>query len=154
MTALIGPAAFAAQAVAPGVIPTTGPGPASRLGGPAPNTPGAELVDLLRSTSRKWSAATVGAQNSAALALASDTAVIGIGGFSGSDPAPTLDEFKGHVAAREVRWFVDGGPGPGTDAAPGAGSDGTTEIVTWVRENFEPTTVGDHTVYDLDADSP
>lgn len=132
LTALAGPAAFTARAVAEG----------DQGGGTAPNAPSAELVDLLRSTSRKWSAATVGARNSAALALASDTSVMGIGGFSGRDPAPTLEEFQDHVTAREVRWFVDGETGSGT------------EIVTWVRENFEPTVVGDRTVYDLDPPVP
>jgi 4-amino-4-deoxy-L-arabinose transferase-like glycosyltransferase len=165
VTALTAPAALAAQTVTeggdrggmPGMIATAAPD-----GGPASNTPGVELVDLLRSTSRKWSAATVGAQNSAALALASDTAVMGIGGFSGSDPAPTLEQFQGHVAAREVRWFVDGGiglengAGAGTPPAQPAGGaqqpgpDRNSEIVTWVQQNFESSTVGDHTVYDLD----
>jgi hypothetical protein len=95
-------------------------------------------VGLLRSAGTRWSAATVGAQSSAALALASDTAVLGIGGFSGGDPAPTLEEFRAFVDAGEVRWFVDGGMGPRT-----------SEIASWVQQNFVPTTVGDRTVHDL-----
>jgi 4-amino-4-deoxy-L-arabinose transferase-like glycosyltransferase len=139
LTALAAPAAFAARAVAEG-----GQGRLPGVG-PAPSTPDAQLVAMLRSTSRRWSAATVGAQGSAALALASDTAVMGIGGFSGGDPAPTFEEFRAHVAAREVRWFVDDGAG-----APQSGPDRNSEIVSWVRENFESTTVGGRTVYDLD----
>jgi 4-amino-4-deoxy-L-arabinose transferase-like glycosyltransferase len=129
LTALTGPAAFAARAVHEDGVST-------------PNAPSPELVAMLRSTSRKWSAATVGAQDSAALALASNTAVMGIGGFTGRDPAPTLEEFQDHVTAREVRWFVDGA------------TDTGTEIVTWVRENFDATAVGDRTVYDLDPPLP
>ncbi len=164
LTALTGPAAYAVQTVAEGGrggMPGMGPMPPGPGGprqvGPGPNTPDAELVDLLRSTGRTWSAATVGAQSGAALALASDTTVMGIGGFSGGDPAPTLEEFQALVAAREVRWFVDGGTGPGPGAPPGpAPGDGPQQrgpgraITTWVQQNFLSTTVGDHTVYDLD----
>ncbi len=139
LTALAAPAAFAARAVAEGGQGRT------PVVDPAPNTPDAQLVAMLRSTSRRWSAATIGARSSAALTLASDTAVMGIGGFSGGDPAPTLEEFRAHVAAREVRWFVDDGAG-----AQQSGPDSNSEIVSWVRENFESTTVGGRTVYDLD----
>jgi hypothetical protein len=104
---------------------------------------------MLRATNRKWSAATVGAQDSAALALASDTMVMGIGGFSGRDPAPTLEEFRDHVSAGEVRWFVDDGPG-----AQQSGPDRNSEIVSWVREKFESTTVSGRTVYDLNPPLP
>ncbi|OLT05782.1 hypothetical protein BJF90_02155 [Pseudonocardia sp. CNS-004] len=99
------------------------------------SAPGPELTDVLRSTGRTWSAATVGTQQSAALGLASDTTVIGIGGASGNDPAPTLERFQAIVEAGEVRWFVDTG--------------GESEILAWVRQNFEPSTVGGHTVYDF-----
>jgi len=140
-TVLTGPAALAAPAVAEG-----GPGAApGAIGagedGPAP--PDAALVELLRSTSRKWSASTVGAEDAAVLALASGTSVLGIGGRDGLDPAPTLEEFQDHVAEREVRWFVDGGP-----------PDRVPEIAAWVRENFAPISVGGRTVYDLDPESP
>jgi 4-amino-4-deoxy-L-arabinose transferase-like glycosyltransferase len=143
LTTLAAPAAFGARAVAEagqGRIPGVGQ---------APNTPGAPLVAMLRSTNRRWSAATVGAQDSAALALASGTTVMGIGGFSGRDPAPTLEEFQDHVAAREVRWFVDDGA-----EAQQSGPDRDSEIVSWVREKFESTTIVGRTVYDLDPPLP
>ncbi len=141
LTALAAPAAFAARAVAgQGTLPGVSQ---------EPSIPGAQLVAMLRATNRKWSAATVGAQDSAALALASDTMVMGIGGFSGRDPAPTLEEFRDHVAAGEVRWFVDDGPG-----AQQSGPDRNSEIVSWVREKFESTTVSGRTVYDLNPPLP
>jgi hypothetical protein len=74
---------------------------------------------------------------------------MGIGGFSGRDPAPTLEEFRDHVAAGEVRWFVDDGPG-----AQQSGPDRNSEIVSWVREKFESTTVSGRTVYDLNPPLP
>jgi hypothetical protein len=99
-----------------------------------------ELVAMLQSAGTKWSAATISASNGANLALASDTDVMGIGGFMGGDPAPTLEEFQKLVGAGEVHYFIGGdGRGPG----------GNSEIATWVKENFTSTTVGGWTVYDL-----
>ncbi|MCU1660175.1 MAG: glycosyl transferase family 39, partial [Pseudonocardia sp.] len=89
----------------------------------------------------KWSAATIGAQGSAALALASNTTVMGIGGFSGSDPAPTLQGFQALVAAGQVHYFVAGGFG-----GPGGGN---SPIAAWVGQSFTSTTIGGATVYDL-----
>ena len=57
------------------------------------------LVTLLKNAGTTWSAATIGSQSAAPLELQSGTAVIAIGGFSGSDNAPTLAQFKALVAA-------------------------------------------------------
>jgi 4-amino-4-deoxy-L-arabinose transferase-like glycosyltransferase len=93
----------------------------------------AELAALLQSTRTTWAAATVTTSEAAGLELASGRPVMGIGGFTGSDPAPTLDRFKKYVAEGKVRWFVtsrgNGGggmpggfnPSAGT-GEPGAGS--------------------------------
>jgi 4-amino-4-deoxy-L-arabinose transferase-like glycosyltransferase len=116
--------------------PGAGPGGAMGSRGDADDP---AFVALLQSAGTKWSAATTSASNSAALALASDTDVMGIGGFNGGDPAPTLEQFQALVAAGEVRYFVGGGGGPG----------GNSEIATWVQETFPSTTVGGWTVYDL-----
>jgi hypothetical protein len=113
-----------------------------RFGGPE-NASDPELVALLRSAGTKWAAATTSASASATLALASDTDVMGNGGFNGGDPAPTLERFQELVAAGEVHYFVAGG-GPG-----GGGPGGRSEIAAWVEQNFTPTDVGGRTVYDL-----
>ncbi|HVH25087.1 MAG TPA: glycosyltransferase family 39 protein [Pseudonocardia sp.] len=98
-------------------------------GGPGENeSVDPALVTLLQQAGTTWSAATVSGMGGASLALASDTTVMSIGGFSGSDPAPTLAQFQAYVAAGEVRYFVvGGGPGGGgpTDG-PGAGPEGGT----------------------------
>ncbi|GAA5109882.1 ArnT family glycosyltransferase [Pseudonocardia adelaidensis] len=99
-----------------------------------------ELVALLQNAGTTWAAATTSASGSADLALASDTDVMGIGGFNGGDPAPTLERFQELVAAGEVHYFVGGG---------GGGPGGRSEIATWVEANFTLTTVGGWTVYDL-----
>jgi hypothetical protein len=100
---------------------------------------------LLAKTTTKWAAATSGSQSAASLELASGKAVIGIGGWDGSDPAPTLAQFKQYVADGEISYYVVGGQGGG-QGGPGGGS---TEISDWVAANFTATTVGGQTVYQL-----
>ncbi|MEV6640377.1 glycosyltransferase family 39 protein [Amycolatopsis sp. NPDC051371] len=126
-----------------GSIPTSGPTSSAMGGGMGGEESSSSAVGaLLAKTTTKWAAATTGSQNAASLELASGKAVIGIGGWSGSDPAPTLDEFKAYVAAGEVEYYIDGGRGGG----PGGGS---SEITAWVTANFTATTVDGQTVYDL-----
>ena len=110
------------------------------------------LATLLQSAGTRWSAATVSAMGGAAPALSSDTAVMSIGGFMGSDPAPTLDQFQAYVTAGEVRYFVEGvTPFGRLDGGGGPGSRGGTasEITSWVQQTFTSATVGGRTVYDL-----
>ncbi|WP_328617892.1 glycosyltransferase family 39 protein [Amycolatopsis sp. NBC_00355] len=125
-----------------GSIPTSGPTSSAMGGFGGDESASGAVGKLLASTTTKWAAATTGSQSAASLELASGKAVIGIGGWSGSDPAPTLDEFKAYVAAGEVKYFIDGGRGGG----PGGGS---SEISAWVTATFTATTVDGSTVYDL-----
>ncbi|MFF1612617.1 glycosyltransferase family 39 protein [Amycolatopsis sp. NPDC058278] len=129
-----------------GSIPTSGPTSSAMGGGFGgdPDSSSSAIGALLAKTTTKWAAATTGSQSAASLELASGKAVIGIGGWSGSDPAPTLAEFKAYVAAGEVKYYVEGGRGGG----PGGGS---SEITEWVTANFTATTVDGQTVYDLQS---
>ncbi len=106
-----------------------------------------ELVNLLSqdAASYTWVAATVGSQNAASYQLATGDAVMAIGGFNGSDPSPTLDEFKADVAAGKIHYFLGGTIG----GRQNGGSSSATEIATWVSDNYTATTVGGTTVYDL-----
>ncbi|ANY08070.1 hypothetical protein AFB00_19235 [Pseudonocardia sp. HH130630-07] len=81
------------------------------------------------------------------LAAGGDTAVMAIGGWSGSDASPTLAEFRDHVARGDVRYLVAGGDRGG----PGGGNGTGTEITDWVAAHYTATTVGTATVYDLTA---
>ncbi|NEA36325.1 glycosyltransferase family 39 protein [Streptomyces sp. SID13031] len=109
--------------------------------------PPAELIAVLRSTTTKWAAATSGAQSAAPLALASGRPVIGIGGFSGNDPAPTLAEFQQYVARGEIAYFVAGGS---EENGSGRSSNNlSTEITTWITTTFTPTSLGSATLYTL-----
>ena len=76
---------------------------------------------------------------------------MGIGGFTGSDPSPTLAQFQAYVAAGEISYFIAGvGGGGGFGGVARGGSTGAgSEIQAWVEANFTATTVGGTTVYDL-----
>jgi 4-amino-4-deoxy-L-arabinose transferase-like glycosyltransferase len=125
----------------------------SAPGGSTPDGPGEEstdtaLADLLRSAGDvRWAAATSGSQGAASMELASGTSVMAMGGFTGSDPYPTLAQFQAYVANGDIRYFVTGGGMGGGGGRGGASS----VITTWVEENYTSTTVGGRTVYDLAA---
>ncbi|AUI57089.1 glycosyltransferase family 39 protein [Amycolatopsis sp. BJA-103] len=126
-----------------GSIPTSGPASSGEPRGMGMEEgSSAELGTVLAATTTKWAAATSSSQSAANLELASGKSVIGIGGWSGSDPAPTLAEFQRYVADGDITYYVEGGRGGG----PGGGSD---EIAEWVAANFTATTVGEQTVYNL-----
>jgi 4-amino-4-deoxy-L-arabinose transferase-like glycosyltransferase len=129
-----------------GSIPASGPTSSTMggFGGGGEDSSSSAIGALLAKTTTKWAAATTGSQSAASLELASGKAVIGIGGWSGSDPAPTLAEFKAYVAAGEIKYYIEGGRGGG----PGGGS---SEITSWVTANFTATTVDGQTVYDLQS---
>jgi 4-amino-4-deoxy-L-arabinose transferase-like glycosyltransferase len=140
-------------------------GPGGAGGGSA--TTSAALTALLKATTTKWAAATIGSQSAAPLELASGKAVISIGGFNGGDNAPTLAQFQQLVAQGQVRYFIGGGQGGsfigggqggsssggsnGGGSSSGGGSSGGSgsAISTWVAAHFTSTTVGGTTVYDL-----
>ncbi|GAB3271226.1 glycosyltransferase family 39 protein [Sinomonas notoginsengisoli] len=127
---------------APGGLPGDAPGqPGGGFGGGA--SASSELVALLQQTTTKWSAATNGSNTAAALELASSTNVIAMGGFTGSDPYPSLDEFTAMVAKGEVTYYVAGG------GFGGRGGSDTSAISQWVQANFQAQTVGSSTVYRL-----
>jgi hypothetical protein len=101
-------------------------------------------------SSYTWVAAAVGSNNASGYQLATGLPVMAIGGFNGSDPSPTLAQFRANVAAGEVHWFIGGGFGGGFGGAPAdSGSSASQEIATWVAEHFAARTVDGTTVYDL-----
>jgi hypothetical protein len=146
--------------VGPRALPATGTAPA---GGAAPggaagglldaSEPSSELVALLEADADQytWVAATVGSNSAAGYQLATDQAVMSIGGFNGTDPSPSLAEFQADVDAGKIHYFIAGGfGGRGGRGGPGGNARSTSsEITTWVESNFTATTVGDITVYDL-----
>ncbi|MET8971175.1 ArnT family glycosyltransferase [Streptomyces hydrogenans] len=104
-----------------------------------------------------WAAAAVGAQNAASYQLATEKPVMAIGGFNGSDPSPTLAQFKRYVAEGKIHYFIGSGGGGteggmGGTGGPGGGAGSSSEISAWVQENFTAVTVGSATFYDLTSE--
>ncbi len=164
--------------------PTVGParsGDGGRRGGnPAfagmfgggPDSP--QLDAILRQAGTRWSAAMARSSSAAGLELQSHTAIMAIGGFSGSDPAPTLAQFQQDVADHEIGYYLvpaqrngAGGRTNGASAARGGqvgrggqpggmpagmpfgGRNAHADIDQWVTAHYTPQTVGSMTVYDL-----
>ncbi|MES4887116.1 glycosyltransferase family 39 protein [Streptomyces sp. NPDC096012] len=94
-----------------------------------------------------WVAASIGSQNAAGYQLATGDPVMAIGGFNGTDPSPTLAQFKKYVAAGRIHYFIAGGGMGG--GAGGAGRGTSSQISAWVQGNFKKVTAGSATFYDL-----
>jgi 4-amino-4-deoxy-L-arabinose transferase-like glycosyltransferase len=94
-----------------------------------------------------WVAATVNSNSAAGYQLASDDPVMAIGGFNGTDPAPTLSQFEKYVSEGKIHYFIGGG-GAGGFGSGGRGDDATT-ITSWVESHFTATTVDGTTIYNL-----
>ncbi|MER5205150.1 glycosyltransferase family 39 protein [Streptomyces sp. NPDC002825] len=89
-----------------------------------------------------WVGAAIGAQNAASYQLATGKPVMAIGGFNGSDPSPTLAQFKQYVAEGKIHYFLASGGGFGAGGS-------SAEITSWVESTFDKTTVDGATFYDL-----
>ncbi|WP_329520614.1 glycosyltransferase family 39 protein [Spirillospora sp. NBC_01491] len=125
----------------------------SRPGGPGGllngTTPGSAVTAALKAGagSYTWVAAAVGSNNASGYQLAAREPVMAVGGFNGTDPAPTLEQFRSHVAAGKIHYFIGGGTvrTGGTDS----GSDAAQQISDWVQKTFTAKTVDGVALYDL-----
>ncbi|HUC05168.1 MAG TPA: glycosyltransferase family 39 protein [Acidimicrobiales bacterium] len=135
----------------------TGRGPGRFGGGGAgggflsSSTPGAALTKLLESDAGHftWVAATVNSNNAAGYQLASGDPVMAIGGFNGTDPAPTLAQFERYVAEGKIHYFIAGGGGGAGGFGGQGGSGDASQITSWVESHFSSKTVDGTTMYDL-----
>jgi 4-amino-4-deoxy-L-arabinose transferase-like glycosyltransferase len=121
------------------------PGPGGFRGGGGflqASRPGAQLTSMLDANAGgyRWVAATIDANSAAGYELATGEPVMAVGGFNGSDPAPTLAQFQGYVASGQIHYFIGGGMHRGTSSSA---------IESWVSQHFTATTVNGVTVYDL-----
>ena len=116
------------------------------------STPGKQLVALLEADASRytWVAATTGANSAAGYQLATDQPVMAIGGFNGTDPAPTLAQFQKYVAEGKIHYYIGGG---GAGFGPGGSSTTSyaSAIATWVKAHYTAETVDGVAVYDLTA---
>jgi len=83
------------------------------------------------------------------LELTSGEPVMAMGGFSGSDPAPTLEQLQEYVRSGTLRFvLIAGGAGRG---GPGGGV--SSAVATWVAANGTIVNMdgASGTLYDLAA---
>ena len=109
--------------------------------------PAASVVELLSQTAgeQDWAAATYSAQNAALYQLESGSPVIPLGGWLGTDPSPTPDQFKKLVADGRIGYFI----WQDNLLARNELSPETVEISHWVRDNFKEQTIDGVRLYDL-----
>ncbi|WP_330273788.1 glycosyltransferase family 39 protein [Lentzea sp. NBC_00516] len=156
IAALLGPTTYSFATVTTphtGALPVAGPSN-GRMGGMGgglldATTPDAEVVTLLQDNagSYRWAAATIGSNNAAGLQLASGQPVMALGGFNGTDPAPTLEQFQELVRSGQIHYYV----AADRMMQGESGSDAAHDIAAWVAENYTATTVAGATLYELDA---
>jgi 4-amino-4-deoxy-L-arabinose transferase-like glycosyltransferase len=157
LAALGGPTAYAVATVDgshQGIGPSVGPARTGYVGGKPVGNP--RLDAILESTDTPWSAAIDRSSSAAGLELATGTAVMAIGGFSGTDPTPTLQQFQDDVSRHQIAYYLaPRGSSKGAVAEEENGEDisprAHSDILRWVRGHFHSTTVGGVTAYDLSA---
>jgi 4-amino-4-deoxy-L-arabinose transferase-like glycosyltransferase len=134
-------------------------GGGARIGGPGgggvlnSSSSNPALTRMLQAEASRyaWAAATVNSNSAAGYQLASGEPVMAIGGFNGTDPAPTLAQFEKYVSQGEIHYFIAGGGAGrflGLGGASGSGDD-ASRITSWVESHFTAESVGGVTVYDL-----
>jgi 4-amino-4-deoxy-L-arabinose transferase-like glycosyltransferase len=114
-------------------------------GGPGGTSSSSALVKALEKTTTRWAATVTGSQSATSLELASGgKAVMAMGGFTGSDPAPTLAQFEKWVKDGDITYYLadSGGAGGG----PG-GQGSFSQITAWVEAHYKSATIGGQTVY-------
>ncbi|MGA4993241.1 ArnT family glycosyltransferase [Nonomuraea bangladeshensis] len=107
--------------------PDGGPGnPGGGRGGPGGGVSDAMAAYLVAHQGKAtWLVAVNSAQQASGLILATSRPVIAMGGFTGGDPAMTVDRLRELVSSGRLRYVMTGG-GPGRSGG---------EVSSWVREN-------------------
>ncbi len=129
--------------------------PGGMRGGPFGSVePGTNVVAALQNNASDytWVAATIGSDNAAGYQLAVGSPVMAIGGYNGTDPSPTLQQFETYVAQHKIHYYIDASVMGGMrGGSTNTGSDTDTRIAAWVKANFTARTIDGTTVYDLTA---
>jgi 4-amino-4-deoxy-L-arabinose transferase-like glycosyltransferase len=112
-------------------------------GGPGGSVSSA-LISYLEANrgSATYLVATTNSNSAATIILASQQPVMSLGGFTGSDPILTVDQFASVVSSGQLRYVLAGGGGGGG----GPQGSGSSAIMTWVQTNstvVSSTAIGD-----------
>jgi 4-amino-4-deoxy-L-arabinose transferase-like glycosyltransferase len=163
VSCLAAPAAYSIATAASshsGAIPSVGPshrifggggtGPGGLLDSPKPRS---GLSDVLtrEADDYTWAAAVIGSNNAAGYQLASGAPVMAVGGFNGTDPAPTLAQFQKYVATRQIHYFIRDRMMmiTGRWGSSSGGSHAAADIAQWVEAHYTPRVVERVVIYDL-----
>lgn len=92
------------------------------------NNSNSKLIEFLlkNKTNEKYLLVVSSSSDAADMIISTGESVMSLGGFMGNNKAITLDEFKELVKNGEVRYVMAGGSG---------GSNSSSEIMNWVKEN-------------------
>jgi hypothetical protein len=74
-----------------------------------------------------------------------------VGGFNGTDPSPTLAQFRTWVTAGRIHYFIAAGGTGGMGGGVGPGGRTASQITQWVESTFTARTVDGVTLYDLSS---
>jgi 4-amino-4-deoxy-L-arabinose transferase-like glycosyltransferase len=158
---LAGPAAYSISTMSTSLAggdPSAGPAVTGAFGGAGGGVVGdtgtadPALVEYLLANqgSARWIVAANGSQSAAGIQLAAGAPVMAMGGFSGGDPTPTLDQLKAYVAAGELRYVLlgGGGPGGGFGGARGGGPGGgdSNARTAWITATCTPVAIAGSSV--------
>ncbi|MEV5955411.1 glycosyltransferase family 39 protein [Streptomyces sp. NPDC051987] len=118
---------------------STGPGGFGRLGGATTLTSDQrKILDFATEHSdgaRITLAIDGGAQSAAAFILSSDTTVIGMGGFSGTDDAPSVRQLQKWTKDGELRYILGSGSSGGIGAMMGGKNGVASQRSTWISKH-------------------
>lgn len=154
VAALAGPLAYSVQTTSmslAGGDPSAGPAVSGAFGGAGGGVVGdiggadPALVEYLVANqgSARWIVAANGSQAAAGIQLAAGEPVMAMGGFSGGDPAPTLEELKAYIASGQLRYVLLGGGGPGGVGPRGGGPGGgdSSARTAWITTSCTPVAI-------------
>jgi len=115
------------------------------LGGPGDQEVSSDLTDYLVANrgGASWIVAVTSANQAGSIEIATGAPVMAMGGFTGSDPAPTVEQLQSLVASGRLRFVIAGGQGGG----PGGGTDSTARTA-WVEANCTAVTSVSASLYD------
>ncbi|MFI0356358.1 ArnT family glycosyltransferase [Actinomadura sp. 9N407] len=77
----------------------------------------------------RWLVAVSSAQQASSMILETGEPVIAMGGFTGQDPAMTVDKLQRYVQSGQLRYILIG------EGRGGPGGGGSSEVTAWVQKN-------------------
>jgi hypothetical protein len=138
---LLAPGAYAISTTGTaygGGDPHPGPGAPNSLGGFGGGLGGGTDSALLsylvsHQGGATWIVAADSAMTAGSIEIATGLPVMAMGGFTGSDPAPTLDQLKSYIASGKLRYVLAGGFGGGFGGGPGGNT--SADRTSWVTSS-------------------